>query len=383
MKRRDFVITLASSTLLAIFNSSGKAISANKNQKTLLVIELAGGNDGLNTFIPYQNPNYLQLRPTLGIKDGLPVTSTVALHPFLKDLKPILESNRLAVIQNVSYPHPNLSHFRSKDIWQSAHTEGSTHTGWIARYLESVNAKAADAIFLGEEYPLALAGDKDSRYLQLSPKLAVQNKGKLGEAIQSLYSFPQTNTMAEEVRRTVLESEAAIKELSKDLNQRIANHGYATTPLGKQFALLGRLLEANPKVLYITINGWDTHTKQQKTQQRLLEQLGLGLSALDRDIKARGIENNVLIMVQSEFGRRPAENGTGGTDHGTAGPVMILGNVKAGFYGDDPSLDSLVNNNLPVKVDFRSIYAEILQKWENVNPKIVLGQNFSKIGFLG
>lgn len=116
MKRRDFLITASGSALLAMVNP---AFSFNKNQKTLIVIELAGGNDGLNTFIPYKDPNYLRLRPTLGIKDGIPVTSTVALHPALKDLKPILESDRLAVVQNVSYPNPNLSHFRSKDIWQS------------------------------------------------------------------------------------------------------------------------------------------------------------------------------------------------------------------------------------------------------------------------
>ena len=382
MKRRNFLVNISGSTLLALLAPSFKANSANKNQKTLVIIELAGGNDGLNTFIPYKDPNYLQLRPTLGIKEGIPVTSTVALHPSLKDLKPILESDRLAVVQNVSYPNPNLSHFRSKDIWQSAHPEGSTDTGWIARYLESVQAKTADAVFLGEEYPLALSGEQNDRYLQLSPQLAVKNKGKLGEAIQSIYSFPQNNSTAEEIRRTVLDSETAIKELTTDLNQRINNHGYDKGALGQQFALLGRLLEANPKVLYMTINGWDTHTRQIQTQAKLLEQLGSGLSALDRDIKARGMDKKVLIMVQTEFGRRAAENGTGGTDHGTAGPVILLGDVKPGFYGGDPGLDSLVNNNLPVKVDFRSIYAEILTKWENVDPKIVLGHNFPSLGFL-
>jgi uncharacterized protein (DUF1501 family) len=378
MKRRDFLTTMTAAALLAASSTS----AANKNQKTLLVIELAGGNDGLNTFIPYQDPNYYRLRPTLGIKDGIPVSSTVALHPSLKDLKPILEAGRLAVVQNVSYPNPNLSHFRSKDIWQSANPQGSTSTGWIARYLESVNAKTADAVFLGEEYPLALTGNKSDRYLQLSPGLAVRSKGRLGQAIQALYSSPQSDPIAEKIRRTVLESEEAIKKLSQDLNQRIATSGYASTPLGRQFALMGRLLESNPKVLYMTIGGWDTHTRQEQAQKRLLEQLSLGLAALDRDLKSRGMDQNVLIMVQTEFGRRPAQNGTGGTDHGTASPVILLGNVRSGFYGGNPALDSLEDGNLPVKVDFRSIYAEILNRWYKADPKTILANNFPAIGFL-
>lgn len=378
MKRRDFLVTMTATTALAIANPM---FGAGKNRKTLLVIELAGGNDGLNTFIPYKDANYLKLRPSLGIKNGIPVSATVALHPALKDLKPILDSGRLAVVQNVSYPNPNLSHFRSKEIWQSAHPQGSTDTGWLARYLESVGAKSADAIFLGEEYPLALTGDRD-RYLQLSPNLAVRRTGKLGQAIQAMYDTPQALPLAEQVRRTVLESEAAVKKLAKDLAKRIADRGYAKTPIGSQFAIAGRVLEANPQVLYLTIGGWDTHVGQAQRQQRLLEQLGLGLAALNRDLQATGRDKDVLILVQSEFGRRPAQNGSGGTDHGTTGPVILLGPVKPGFYGGDPALDSLVSVNLPVKVDFRSIYGEILRRWENKDPKIILGKDFPSIGFL-
>ncbi len=382
MNRRDFLALMSVSAFLAANSAANSVFGANKNQKTLLVIELAGGNDGLNTFIPYKDPNYYKLRPNLGIKDGIPVSSTVALHPALKDLKPILEMGRLAVVQNVSYPDPNLSHFRSKDIWQSGRPRGSVDSGWIARYLESVKAKTGDAVFLGEEYPLALIGNEGDRFLQLSPGLAVRNKSKLGQAIQALYLTPQSHPMAEQIRRTVLESEEAVKKLSQDLNQRIASSSYAPTPIGKQFALMGRLLESSPKVLYMTIGGWDTHARQLQVQKRLLEQLSLGLSAIDRDLKSKGLDKNVLIMVQSEFGRRPAENGTGGTDHGTTAPVILIGDVRSGFYGGDPALDSLVNSNLPVKVDFRSVYGEILSKWYKANPTTILGENFSSVGFL-
>jgi len=381
MRRRNFLAMMAGAAVLTSLESCFAQSSSN-GAKTLLVIELAGGNDGLNTFIPYKDSNYFNLRPSLGIKDGIPISSTVALHPALKELKPILDSGRLAVVQNVSYPNPSLSHFHSKDIWQSGNPQGSTETGWLARYLESANANTQDAIFLGEEYPLALTGTRD-HFLQLSPNLAVRSSGKLGQAIAAMYATPQIIPLAEHIRRTVLESEDAIKKLAKDLNQRVENHGYAKTPLGRQFALAGRVLEANPKVLYITIGGWDTHTGQARRQQQLLEQLSLGLAALNRDISSRGMGKNVLIMVQSEFGRRPAQNGSDGTDHGTSGSVILLGQVRSGLYGGDPALDSLEKGNLPMKVDFRSIYGEILSQWDRVDPKTVLTQNFPKVGFLG
>ncbi len=384
MNRRDFLTLMSLSAVLAATNSNSNtsANAAAKTQKTLVVVELAGGNDGLNTFIPYRDPNYLRLRPTLGINDGIPVSSTVALNPALMPFKSILEAGRLAVIQNVSYPEPNLSHFRSKDIWQSAHPRGSTDSGWLARYLESAQAKTADAVFLGEEYPLALTSEKGDHFLQLSPGLAVKNKSKLGQAIQALYHTVQANPMAEEIRRTVLENEEAIQKLSQDLNQRIASNGYAQTAIGRQFALLSKLIESSPQVLYMTIGGWDTHTQQRQNQGRLLGQLSLGIAALDQDLRSRGLAKNVLIMVQSEFGRRPAENGTGGTDHGTAAPVILVGDVRAGFYGGDPALDSLVNANLPVQVDFRAIYAEILSKWYGANPEPILGGKFAGVNFL-
>lgn len=381
MNRRDFLALMSSTAAMAIVAPSCSSAALSSDRKTLVVIELAGGNDGLNTIVPYNEANYRKLRPTIAIKDGIPISNQAAFHPALKELKPILDKGRLAIIQNVSYPNPNLSHFRSKEIWQSAHPQGASDTGWLARYLTDVKAKTADAIFLGEEYPLALTGESD-RYLQLSPNLAVQQRGKLGEAMRSVYNNPQGSEFAEQVRRSVLDSEEAVKQLTKDLNQRQANHGYAKTGIGNQFALLGRVLESQPKVVYLTIGGWDTHAGQVRRHQQLLGDLGAGLAALDRDIQAHNMQKNVLIMVQSEFGRRPAENGNGGTDHGTAAPVLLLGNVRGGLYGGQPALDSLVQGNLAMQVDFRSIYGEILKQWEGITASKVLDQDFPKVGIL-
>jgi uncharacterized protein (DUF1501 family) len=378
MQRRSFLEMLFSATTLLALNPTSVL---GKDQKTLLVIELAGGNDGLNTFIPYADSNYLRLRPRIGIKEGIPVSHSVALNPGLKDLKPLLESGQLAVIQNVGYPNPDLSHFRSKEIWQSAHPQGSVDSGWLARYLEAIKAKTSEAVFLGDEYPLALTGSS-TRYLELSPNLGLKTQGKLGQAIQEAYRVPQKQPLAEKVRQTVIESTQAVRDLARDVEQRVQRQGYPQGDLGRQLALVSRLLEVGPKVIYLTIGGWDTHVNQVQRHQRLLEQVGKGLSALNQDLKARGLDKNILIMVQSEFGRRPTENGSGGTDHGTAGPVWLIGPVRAGFYGGEPALNSLHKGNLPMQVDFRSVYAEILDRWLGMPSKGILSGSFPGVGIL-
>lgn len=376
LHRRQFLSTLGAAAAILALKPSFAA-----SQKTLLVIELAGGNDGLNTFIPIADPNYTRLRSSLAIKQGIPVTSTVALHPGLKDWKGLIENGSMAVIQNVGYPNPDLSHFRSKEIWQSAST-GSVDSGWLARFLESQQAEAKDAVILGSEYPLALTG-QGAHYLHLAPDLAIHTEGSLGQAIRSLYTTPQEIALAERVRQTMVESTQAIESLSQDLDRRIAKQGYPQGLAGQQFALMARILESQPRILYATIGGWDTHTNQAVRHDRLLTQLGQGLAALYRDLQSQGLEQSVLIMVQSEFGRRPAQNGSGGTDHGTAGPVILLGPIKGGFYGGDPALDSLVQQNLPMQVDFRRVYREILQGWLGVDPEAIVPGSFPAMGILG
>ncbi|NJK64722.1 MAG: DUF1501 domain-containing protein [Synechococcaceae cyanobacterium SM2_3_1] len=377
MDRRQFLVSMAAaSTLLALPSDHSRAAT----QKTLLVIELAGGNDGLNTFIPYQDPNYLRLRPTLGIQDGIPVTETVALHPSLADWQPLLEQGKLAVIQNVGYPDPDLSHFRSKAIWQSG-LLASAANGWLARYLDSTQSQAQDAVFLGGEYPLALMGDQ-TRYLHLAPQLLVKTDGPLGQALAELYNSPTSHPLAERIRKTVLQSQAAVQDLLSERGQRGARQGYPQDPAGRLLSLGSRLVNTGAEVIYLTLSGWDTHTNQLARHGRLLQTLGQGLAALHQDLVEQGLEDQVLVMVQSEFGRRPAENGSQGTDHGTAGPVILMGAVRGGFYGGNPALDSLERGNLPYQIDFRSVYAEILQRWWQADPSSVLEVSPPPIGVL-
>jgi len=376
--RRNFLTAVGATALLVAVEP---LFARANNQRTLLVVELAGGNDSLNTFIPYRDPNYLRLRPSLAIKDGIPVSPEVAFHPALKDLKPLLDQGKLAIIQNVGYPNFSQSHFRAKDIWQSGSPQGSPDSGWLGRYLESTKAQAVDAIFLGDEYPLALMGKSD-RYLQLSPRLASQTSGRLGQAIQAVYGQRQANPLAEQVRRRVLESQQAIATLTRDLKRSNAASSYPQNRVGQQMATISRILRTRPQVIYLTIGGWDTHTNQARRHQVLLEQLSTGLAALYNDLRSQGLEQQLLTLIQTEFGRRPAQNGSGGTDHGTAGAVVLIGNVRGGFYGGMPALDSLVNGNLPMQVDYRAIYGEILSKWLKADTKAVLDQSFSPVGFL-
>lgn len=378
MHRRQFLSTLsAAAAILALTPRS----RAQTGSPTLLVIELAGGNDGLNTFIPYADPNYLQLRPDLGIRDGIPISSTLALHPALESWQGVLEQGEMAVIQNVGYPNPDLSHFRSKEIWQSA-SLGSPDSGWLARYLQTTQGDLTDGVFLGDEYPLALMGE-GTRYLHLAPNLVVRAEGRLGQAMQALYSSPHRDPLAEQVRLTVVESTAAVDQLAQQVEQQVISQGYPQGNVGRQLALVGQLIESGAQVVYLTIGGWDTHTNQRGRHDRLLDQVGPGLTALHQDLRSRGLDRQVVVMVQSEFGRRPAQNGSGGTDHGTAGPVILMGGaVRGGIYGGDPALDSLVEGNLPLQVDFRSVYTEVLAQGLGVNPAGIIEGAFPTLGVL-
>jgi uncharacterized protein (DUF1501 family) len=312
MKRRNFLATMAGVATLAALRP---ALGVNPSSKTLMVVQLDGGNDGLNTFIPYNDFNYYKLRPTLGLKYNIRITDEVALHPAMADLKPLFNEGRLAVIQNVSYPKPDLSHFRSRDIWMSAEREGTPDSGWIARYLKTLQAQTADAIYLGNEYPLTLVGNNGEQYLHLSPGLSVQLSGRLEKAVLDLYDIPQTNPNIEQLRLAVVANREAIDEVAKDLSTRSERNGYPNTEIGNQFALGGAILESQPKVLYLKIGGWDTHYDQLNRHQNLLQQVSQSLAALDYDLQSTGLRDNVLILIHSEFGRRPAQNGTGGTDH--------------------------------------------------------------------
>ncbi len=381
MKRRNFLTLTALSSLATILEARAQNLTS--AQKTLMVVQLVGANDGLNTFIPYTDPNYIRFRPDLAIRDGIPITSQVALHPSLGSLKPFFDRQELTIVQNVSYPNPDLSHFRAQDIWQSGETTDTVASGWLARYLQWGQAVPGDGIFIGEEYPLALLGENDERYLQLSPTLIIQTGGRLGQAVKLAYNTPQTNPLAEAVRQSVLESQAALEQFQGKVAQRTANGTYPKDNIGNQFALASVVLESLPKVVYLTIGGWDTHVNQLPQQQRLLKSVGDSLAALMTDLKNRGTDRNVLIMVQTEFGRRVAQNGSGGTDHGTATPVFFLGGtLKGEIIGGQPDLANLVNGNLPWQIDFRSLYAETLDRWLGANAKAILGANYPQVGFL-
>ncbi|NJK59721.1 MAG: DUF1501 domain-containing protein [Oscillatoriales cyanobacterium SM2_1_8] len=261
----------------------------------------------------------------------------------------------------------------------SGRPEGSATSGWLARAL----ASNAEAVFVGEEYPLALLGENDERFLQVSAQLLRRTPSRLDRAIAALYTTPQTLAASERVRQAVQGSWQALARLQQEATGRSQNHGYPNGAIGQQLALVGRILETQPQVVYTTVGGWDTHANQRQRHQNLWSQLAESLAALQRHLQAQGRQNSVLTLVHSEFGRRPAENGSGGTDHGTAGSVLLLGPVRGGLYGGEPDLSGLVNGNLVVAVDYRQILGEVLAKWLQVPAQSVFNQPWPALGVLG
>ena len=375
MHRRQFLAWLGGvAAVLAVTPAQG----SQRASRQLVVIDLVGGNDSLNTFIPYRDPEYLKLRPSLAIRDGIPLTDRVALHPALSSWQSWMEEGSLAIVQNVHYPQPSLSHFRSRDVWQSGEPKQIGGSGWLGRYLESIQAPTQAGVFLGEEYPLAMMG-AGTHYLHLAPNLLGQSSLR-DQVLQQLYQQPQASPLAEEVRRTVIESQRALAQLRQELER--SPQTYPKTDVGSRLSLVGRLVRGGVPIVYTTVGGWDTHARQGQRHQFLLSRLGEGVTALRQDLEQAGLGKQVTILIYSEFGRRPTENGNAGTDHGTAGALMLIrSSLKAGVYGGDPALDSLVNGNLPMQIDFRQVYSEILT-WLGGNPESILGESFQPLGIL-
>ncbi|HEY2122735.1 MAG TPA: DUF1501 domain-containing protein [Chthoniobacterales bacterium] len=397
-------------TLNAQAADSAVQTMTGKDHPILVVIQLAGGNDGLNTFIPYQDDLYFKARPQLAIPKNqvLPIDSRVGLNPSLVALKGIYDDGNLAIIQGVGYPNPNRSHFRSTEIWQTASNAQQYLTkGWIGRYFDNCCAGADPTIgvVLGEQLPEAFNAQNPTG-------VAIGRPGNLGfdrepgpaearlfEELNGLdpaamsgdsigtLAGPNSSGMSalEYLQRTALDAQVSTDKIRKVLKGTTNEAVYPKNRLGNSLSLISRLIagELPTRVYYASQGGYDTHAGQANTHKRLLNELAESLAAFCHDLKAKGIFDRVLVMTFSEFGRRVAENANGGTDHGTAAPMFICGGgVQAGLYGNQPSLDRLDAGDLFYSVDFRSVYASVLSKWMKAPAAQVLGRDFQKLDFV-
>lgn len=357
----------------------------------LVVCQLSGGNDGLNTVVPYANSAYYALRPEIGIKEdkALKLNDSMALHPALAGLAELYQEKKVAIVQNVGYPKSNRSHFKSMEIWQSASPEGTLRGGWVGRHLDQQSLTGplnpVLALGLSTEKPLSLVGKKAS----------VPCFASLAD-IKTMVGDPDTERMLREIQgkaakddsvtRTVQDANKsaldAISILSKQLDGYAPRQTYANDAFGMGFKQIAQLVATSPatRVVYFSAGGFDTHARQVDQHEKLLKGLGDALLAFQREMEAVGKADKVVVMVFSEFGRRASENASLGTDHGQAAPMFLIGNkVKGGFHGPNPDLANLANGDVMFTQDFRGVYAATLDQWMGGDSEVVLGQRFSGV----
>jgi uncharacterized protein (DUF1501 family) len=367
--------------------------------RILVVIQLAGGNDGLNTLIPYADGLYYQNRPTLAIPQSqvLHLNSQVGFHPNLTALKQLYDQGNVAVVQGVGYPDPNLSHFRSTDIWQSAQPVGVTETGWIGRYLDSALAHIDNPLKAISIGPLL----SKAFWAKQTMVPAVQNlhafrllsvERRMGEAQRVISTFQQiygADTTTEGPYLSLVQmADSSAYQATVQLAAAASvttKAQYPATALGKQLQLVSQIIASNlgTRVFAVVQGGYDDHAQETKAHPQLMKDLSDAIAAFYQDLSAAGRAKQVLMMTYSEFGRRPLENASSGTDHGTAAPMLIVGGaVKGGLYGKEPSLSTLNYGNLQFTTDFRSVYSTVLAGWMGADPTPAVLGTFPTIPFV-
>jgi uncharacterized protein (DUF1501 family) len=402
LSRRKFLSRAAMTSAVVTFANTTPgflcqaAAQDRRNDRILVVVEMAGGNDGLNTVIPHRDPNYRQARPKLGIESDavLSIDGEIGLHPSCRGLADLLEQNQLTVVQGVGYENPNRSHFESMDIWHSCQRKGDIRTdGWVGRYLEQAGLDGLSdpaAIHLGhDKQPFALMS-RDIRVPSIqsleqfrlrgaeSPRLrAVIDqllKVERDEASDDLLGFVQSSTS---------NAIAASQRMDSAGMKYQPAQPYPESGLGKKLETVAKLIAGGLKtrVYYVQIDGFDTHANQPDAHAALLREVSEAVSTLVRDVIAHGNGERLMVMCFSEFGRRVAENASDGTDHGTAGPILLAGqHVKAGLVGEHPSLTDLDQGDLKYHTDFRQVYATVLEDWLETDASAVVGGNYEKLG---
>lgn len=378
MNRRNFLSLTGTFTggmlLLPDFlHAFGSQQSLVVGEQCLVFIQLNGGNDGLNTFIPYENPLYYDLRTKIALGKDIVIgkNNGMAFHPALKDFAQMQQNGDLTILQNVGYPEPNRSHFRSQEIWQTA-TDSNKYVneGWLGRYLDlqckdhqptaGINIDSIDNLALKGIEPNAITVKDPNRFRVKNDK---EESIKLSD-----------NPQLDFVRKIANSVSEGSDDIQKALTQSTSENSYPKTGLSKNLEWIARLIKGNlnSKVYYTSLGGFDTHDNQLAIQERKLTELNDAIFSFYQDLKKAQLLQNVTIVVFSEFGRRVKDNGNG-TDHGTAAPMFIIGgNNKGTIIGKNPNLSDLDNGDLKYEIDFRSVYATLLKQKMNFD--------YSKIG---
>lgn len=369
-----------------------------KDRRILVLVQLAGGNDGLNTVVPFTDPAYRSLRPTLalGQKEVLPLNDNLGFHPACAPLHALLNEGHLGIVQNVGYPNPNRSHFRSTEIWETASAADETSSsGWIGRYLDNACAgapgsDAPEAVHISAEVPQSFGGVHPHNTYGLSLGIrAGRNDSALLERLAAqgaANGSEKPDTNHDFLRATLMDSLVSEKKIQRILDTNKPETTYPGGQFAQALRNVGGLIAAglSTRVYFVSLGGFDTHANQAGAHTNLLRQLSEGLAAFQKDLTARGLDDQVLTMTFSEFGRRPNENQSGGTDHGTAAPLFVMGRqIHGPIHGTAPSLVLEKNADLAYSTDFRSVYATVLDRWLECPADTILGTKQDRLGFLG
>lgn len=383
MQRREFLRSSAAACMLSILPAAVLAAGSDAYRRLLILVELNGGNDGLNTLVPYADDSYYRLRPRIGIARDqvLQLSEREGLHPSLAPLMPLWQSGELAVVRGVGYPNPNLSHFRGIEIWDTASgSDEYLQQGWLARAFRAQavpQSFAAEGVVVGNSNLGPLMGG--------SRTVAITNTEQFLRQASLVGGAPAAAT-GNRALSHILKVEDEITQAASGLagSTRLAT-AFPQDRFGNAVRTAATVLTGQQPVaaIRLSLGSFDTHQNQPGIHANLLRQLAEGLATLKAALIELNRWDNTLIMTYAEFGRRAQENASNGTDHGTANAHFVLGGrVKGGLYGQAPQLDHLDNGNLVHAVDFRSLYATALQKWWGVDAARALGGKFAPLDLL-
>jgi uncharacterized protein (DUF1501 family) len=393
-----FSLGFAGSDLITQMAMAQGAANPERDRNILVMIELNGGNDGINTIIPFNDPAYYTSRPNLGIPKGnvLEVGSKLGFHPSMGALKKLWETGQMAVIHGCGYPNADQSHFRSMDIWQTGVSERVETLGWLGRYLDGITEDDKNALYgvaFQSDMPRAFRGEHsqvpsvpnfEAYHFQTDDRFPEDRNRQIAAFKQISSHVPIDVPYVGLVQRNIIDAYTTAERLQNAGKYR-GTVSYPGSGLGNGLKLVAEVItrQFGTHLFHVSLGGFDTHASQPQQHARILGELSNAIGAFIQDMKNQGLADSVLVVTFSEFGRRVHENGSIGTDHGEASPMMVVGGkVKGGFYGALPSLTSLHDGNQKYTTDFRRVYSTILEDWLAADPASILGNTYAPVAFL-
>jgi uncharacterized protein (DUF1501 family) len=397
IKRREFLqigsLATASIMLPKFLKAFETPSLVPQGNKVVVVLQLSGGNDGLNTVIPVRNDIYYASRPGLGIKkeQAIQLTDEAALHPALKVFADLFHDGSLGILSGVGYPNPDRSHFRSMDIWQTAsESDAYLQTGWLGRYLDAQCIgcdKPTQALEVDDVLSLALKG-------KTMKGIAMQDPGRLYRSSQRKYykdilashEYKNEEQPVDYLYKTMASALSSADYIFEQSKLHPSRSAYPASELGRSLKTIASLIfsDINTKVYYLSLGSFDTHVGQENQQRRLFSEMNEAVKAFVDDLKSNNRFDDVLLMTFSEFGRRVAQNASGGTDHGTANNMFFAGGglKQKGLLNTLPDLKELDSGDLKHTVDFKDVYATVLKQWLHADDKAILNRTSAYLDFI-